>query len=73
VRKFLQRCTIRKIARDARRNPPDRSLGRRVEETEPQAKRITRQGQHVTKLSAAQNADAHALDLFFVSFAGFFF
>src|ERR1700676_1448379 len=65
VSKFLQRSAIREIARDARSDSSDRRFRRRVEKTESQPKRIACESQHITKLSAAEDPDAHARFLFF--------
>src|SRR5580704_8354905 len=73
VSKFLESHAIRKIARDAGSNSSYGSFRRRIEKTESQPKRITCKGQHVTKLSATEDPDAHAGFLFFIGFRGPFF
>src|SRR5580658_8784860 len=65
VSKFLQRSAVRKIAGDARSDPSDWSFRRRIEKTETQPEWVACESQHVPKLSAAEDADAHARFLFF--------
>src|SRR5712692_9306171 len=56
------------ISGDALGDAAYRGFGRRIEKTEMQTERITRESEHVAELSAAEDADGHARLPFF--FAG---
>src|ERR1051325_4081555 len=60
VREFFQGFAIRILCGHAVCNSSHRSLRRGIEKTEVQSQRIARQRQHITKLSAAENANRHA-------------
>ena len=65
---FFEGGLIGVIGSDALGNAAHGGFGRRIEKTKMQAEGIARQGEHVTELSAAENADGHARFPFF--FAG---
>src|ERR1700719_151482 len=64
--KFFERGFVVKIGGDALRDAADGRFRRRIEKTEVQTKRVAGQGQHVSELTAAEDADGHEdfLDLF---------
>src|SRR5580692_7528428 len=68
VCEFLERRSIRKVSRNSGGDASHGRFRRRVEKTESQSQRISRQGEHVPQLPAAEDPDAHARLLLLASF-----
>src|SRR5882724_2570294 len=70
TREFFKGGFIGVIGGDALGDTAHRSLGRGIQEPEMEAQRVARESEHVTELSAAEDADGHACFPFFFGEGG---